>query len=126
MFDGSGSSPIALSDDASRSRSATTGVTSGGEASAAAASAADSDVTGAGAWRAYSSCASSRDESAYPTRAPARANAFENVRSTITSPSSISGNAVSPQYSKYASSTTSGRATGRSGSSPSGLFGRQV
>ena len=29
------------------------------------------------------------------------ANAFENVRSTITSPSSISATAVSPQYSKY-------------------------
>ena len=41
-------------------------------------------------------------------RAP---NAFENVRMTIT-PSSSSGTAVSPAYSKYASSTTSGRAAG--------------
>ena len=33
--------------------------------------------------------------------------------------------AVSPAYSKYASSTTSGRAAGSSPSSPVGLFGRQ-
>src|SRR5207253_8201310 len=107
-------------------RPSTTGATSGGEASAATASAADSDVTGAGACRAFSSAASSREASAYPTRAPASAKAFEKVRSTITSPSSISGSAVSLQYSKYASSTTSGRASGSGGSSPSGLFGRHV
>ena len=42
------------------------------------------------------------------------ANAFENVRSTIT-PSSIRPTAVSPAYSKYASSTTSGRAVRQRG-----------
>ena len=51
--DGSGSSPSARSDDASRSRSSITGVTSGGEASAAIASAAARLDTGAGAWRAF-------------------------------------------------------------------------
>ena len=58
-------------------------------------------------------------------RAPASANSFENVRRTIT-PSSSSGSAVSPLYSKYASSTTSGRASGNGSSSPVGLFGRQA
>src|SRR5579884_3945762 len=58
-------------------------------------------------------------------RAPASAKAFENVRMTIT-PSSSSGSAVSPpEYSKYASSTASGRAAGISGRSPYGLPGRQ-
>ncbi len=81
---------------------------------------------GAGAWRAFSSPATSREARAYPTRAPASAKAFENVRSTIT-PSSISGTvAVSPQNSKYASSQTSGRPSGTARSAPSGLLGRQV
>jgi hypothetical protein len=47
------------------------------------------------------------------------------VRSTTTS-SSSSGSAVSPLYSKYASSTTSGRASGSGPSAPVGLFGRQA
>ena len=55
-------------------------------------------MTGHGAWRAFSSRAVSASAIAYPTRALASANAFENVRITIT-PSSISGSAVSPQYS---------------------------
>ena len=75
-------------------------MTSGGEASAATASAAESVDTGAGACRAFSSAASSREASAYPMRAPASANAFENVRSTITSRRRASGIAVSPKYSK--------------------------
>ncbi len=58
-------------------------------------------------------------------RAPARPNAFENVRMTRT-PSSSRCAAVSPAYSQYASSTTSGRAVGRSPSSPVGLLGRHV
>jgi hypothetical protein len=58
-------------------------------------------------------------------RAPANAKIFENVRSTIT-PSSSSGTAVRPLYSKYASSTTSGRAAGSGSSAPVGLFGRQA
>src|SRR5213078_1210553 len=58
-------------------------------------------------------------------RAPASAKAFENVRMTTTTPSSSNGTAVSPAYSKYASSTTSGRASGSGGRSPSGLPGRQ-
>ena len=58
-------------------------------------------------------------------RAPASAKTFENVRRTIT-PSSSSGSAVSPPYSKYASSTTSGRASGSGPSAPVGLFGRQA
>ncbi len=49
---------------ASRSRSSIAGVTSGGDASAATASAAESDETGAGACRAFSSAASSREASA--------------------------------------------------------------
>ena len=54
-------------------------------------------------------------------RAPASANAFENVRMTTT-PSSISPTAVSPPlYSKYASSTASGLAAGSSPSAPVGL-----
>src|SRR5436190_14957730 len=57
-------------------------------------------------------------------RAPASAKAFENVRMTTT-PSSSNGTAVSPAYSKYASSTTSGRASGSAGRSPRGLPGRQ-
>ena len=58
-------------------------------------------------------------------RAPASPNAFENVRTTTT-PSSISPTAVSPpEYSKYASSTTSGRASGSGGRSPNGFPGRQ-
>ena len=121
----SGGSSIARNAAASRSRSSITARTSGGDASAATASAAESVVTGAGAWRAFSSAAVSSEASAYPIRAPARPKAFENVRSTIT-PSSSSGTAVSPQYSKYASSQTSGRASGSGRSSPSGLFGRQV
>src|SRR3954453_13410461 len=43
---------------------------------------------------------------------------------TIT-PSSIRPTAVSPPYSKYASSTTSGLASGSGSSAPLGLFGRQ-
>src|SRR5689334_18643093 len=42
-----------------------------------------------------------------------------------TTPSSIRSTALAPEYSKYASSTTSGRAAGSSPSSPVGLFGRQ-
>src|SRR6185312_6457867 len=57
-------------------------------------------------------------------RAPASANAFEKVRITTT-PSSIRSTALSPAYSKYASSTTSGRASGSAGRSPSGFPGRQ-
>jgi len=58
-------------------------------------------------------------------RAPASANAFENVRNTTT-PSSSRGSAVSPENSKYASSTTSGRASVSGLSAPVGLFGRQA
>ncbi len=73
----------------------------------------------------FSSAATSADASAYPTRAPASANAFENVRMTIT-PSSMSPAAPSSsQNSTYASSTTSGRAAGSGSSEPVGLFGRQ-
>jgi hypothetical protein len=57
-------------------------------------------------------------------RAAARPNAFEKVRMTTT-PSSRRPAAVSPAYSKYASSTTRGRAAGSSTSAPVGLCGRQ-
>ena len=95
-----------------------------GRASPARASAAETFEIGCGAWRRLSSAAVSRSASAYPTRAPASPNDFENVRRTTT-PSSTSPAAVTPAYSKYASSTTSGRAAGSSPSSPVGLFGRQ-
>ena len=56
--------------------------------------------------------ATSRATRARSRRARRRApNSFENVRRTIT-PSSSRASAVSPLYSKYASSTTSGRASG--------------
>ena len=58
-------------------------------------------------------------------RAPASANAFENVRMTTT-PSSISPTAASPAYSKYASSTASGRASGSGPSAPVGFPGRHA
>ena len=58
-------------------------------------------------------------------RAPARAKIFENVRTTTT-PSSMRPTAPgSCAYSKYASSTTSGRADGSGTSSPVGFAGRQ-
>src|SRR6266849_1247457 len=57
-------------------------------------------------------------------RAPASAKAFEKVRITTT-PSSMSPTALSAAYSTYASSTTSGRASGSGGKSPRGLPGRQ-
>ena len=79
---------------------------------------------GWGACRRFSSAAVSSSAIAYPTRAPARPNAFENVRRTTT-PLSICSTTVSPAYSKYASSTTSGRASGRSTRAPVGLCGRQ-
>ena len=75
--------------------------------------------TGAGAWRAFSSAATSRDGErvadarAGERRTPSRTCAARSP------PSSSSGIAVSPQYSKYASSTTSGRASGSGRSSPS-------
>src|SRR6266446_5481681 len=101
------------------------GPRSGGDPSAPSASAAESEETGAGACRASSSAATSTDASAYPTRAPASAKAFENVRSTITPSSRRPTAPGSPLNSQYASSTASGRAAGSGSSAPVGLFGRQ-
>src|SRR3954453_23274844 len=89
------------------------------------ASAADSDEMGAGACRAFRSAAVSKEASAYPTRAPASAKAFENVRRTSTPASSRPTAPGSPVNSQYASSTTSGRAAGSGSRAPVGLFGRQ-
>ena len=111
--DGSGSSPsarsarrepLALLDHRRRRRAAT--------ASAASASAAESVETGAGAWRAFSSAASSRDGERV---ADARARERERLRERAQHDRRrrrAAARAVSPQYSKYASSTTSGRASG--------------
>src|SRR5258708_12794062 len=100
------------------------GARSGGDASAASASAADSDDTGAGDCRAFSSAAVSTEASAYPTRAPASAKAFENVRSTIT-PSSMRPTAPgSPLNSQYASSTATGPAPARGSTAPPAFFVR--
>ena len=63
------------------------------------ASSAEIPEIGCGAWRRFSSAAVSTSASAYPTRAPASAKDFENVRMTTT-PSSISPTAVAPEYSK--------------------------
>ena len=122
--DGSGASPSARSARAQPLALLHLPATSGGSRSATSASAAEIPEIGCGAWRRFSSAAVSASASAYPTRAPASPNDFENVRRTTT-PSSMSAAAVSPAYSKYASSTTSGRASGSSPSSPVGLFGRQ-
>ena len=63
-----------------------------------------------------------RSRSARPrARTPSRTCAARSRRRPRSAAS-----AVSPQYSKYASSTTSGRASGSGRSAPVGLFGRQA
>ena len=67
----------------------------------------------------------SRRRRARSRRARPRGRRPSRTSATTTTPSSIRPAAVSPAYSKYASSTTSGLAAGRSPSAPLGLFGRQ-
>jgi hypothetical protein len=69
----------------------------------------------------------------YPSRAPASANAFENVRSTATFSTAGSIAAVFPPNSTYASSTTTSAPDAASCSTtstgwafPVGLFGEQT
>ena len=75
--DGSGSKPSERSSPASRSRSSTTSLTSGGLRSAATASAAESVETGAGDWRRRSSAAISGARERVPD---ARARERERLR----------------------------------------------
>ena len=81
---------------------------------------------GSGAWRAFSSRRDLARRRARSRCARPRARTPSRTCGARSTPSSISGIAVSPQYSKYASSTTSGRASGSGSSAPVGLFGRQV
>ena len=83
---------------------------------------AESVVTGAGTWRAFSSAAGLQRGERVTDQVSARPKALENVRSTIT-PSSSSGTAVSPQYSKLRASRTGGLAQSGSGRTAAwGLF----
>ena len=104
---------------ASRSRSAIVSETSGGPASSpASASAAESVDTGAGCWRSFSSARDLRVGERVADRAPTRGRTPSRTSGRRSRRRRSAASPSRPPYSKYASSTTSGRAAGMSTIAP--------